>query len=194
MRSARDPRNQFSVIMLWGALMISEEHSSSRRVASISVFCALWVVLNITLGPIGFSLFGLPVLHSFAVFFTLVLSTWVIGKFGGASLVGIIGSVVTVLLGGPAPTLIFGASAVVFDFSMSAGSHRISSKPRGLIVTIVSVGVAAYFAGITNGLLFFDRSFEWAATFWSAWNLLGGLIGLAVAFPVIGALKKVLIR
>jgi hypothetical protein len=60
-------------------------------IALVSIFCALYVVLNITLGSLSFRLLGLPVLHDFAVFFTLLLVIWVTGRFGTASLVSIIG-------------------------------------------------------------------------------------------------------
>ena len=68
-------------------------------VALTGVFCALWIVLNLTLGPLSFSLLGLPILHDFGVFFTLLLVAWVTGRFGTSLMAGIIGSIFAILLG-----------------------------------------------------------------------------------------------
>jgi hypothetical protein len=34
---------------------------------ALALFCALYVTLNLTLGPLSFALLGLPILHDFGV-------------------------------------------------------------------------------------------------------------------------------
>ena len=77
----------------------------TANIALISIFSALWVALNLTVAPLGFSLFGLPVIHSVIIFFMLLLVTWATGQYGAASAVGIIGSAIVLLAGGPLPFL-----------------------------------------------------------------------------------------
>ena len=108
--------------------MNGKTYFTTIDIALASVFCALWVVLTSTLGRLSFQLLGLPVLHDFAAFFTLLLVTWITGKFGTASLVGLIGSILVLLAGGPLPVVGFAASAIVFDLLMSANHHKIYPK------------------------------------------------------------------
>jgi hypothetical protein len=56
----------------------------------------LWVVLNLTVAPLGFALLHLHVIHSLIIFFMLVLVTSVMGQYGVASVVSIIGSAIVV--------------------------------------------------------------------------------------------------
>lgn len=57
-------------------------------IATIVVFSAIWAVLNLTVGPLGFTLFRLPIFCDFAVYFTLLLATWTSGRAGVPSAVG----------------------------------------------------------------------------------------------------------
>ncbi len=90
--------------------MIESQTKKNRftvNIALISIFSALWVALNLTVAPLGFSLFGLPVVHSVIIFFMLLLVTWATGQYGAASAVGIIGSAIVLLAGGRLPVLGF---------------------------------------------------------------------------------------
>jgi hypothetical protein len=168
-------------------------------IALISVFCALWVILNLTLGPLGFSLFNLPIFCDLAVFLTLLLVVWATGKFGAASIVGIIGSIIVLMIR-PSPHLIgFATSAILFDILISVNKHKIQLKAYNLITAALVTIVSAYFAGVIIGIFFMNRSLntetmQWALTFWGGWHLIGGVIGIAVAFPIIGILEKANVR
>jgi hypothetical protein len=35
-----------------------------------------------------------------------------------------------------------------------------------------------------------SETMQWALTFWGGWHLIGGIIGIIVAFPMIGILEK----
>ena len=180
--------------VLLSGKMSAKTYFGVADVALIGVFCALWAVLNLTLGPLSFSLLHLPVLHDFAAFFTLLLVAWVTGKFGTASTVGIIGSAVAIFLGGPTLIVGFAASAVVFDLLMFASHHRIRSTAHGMLVTVFATLLSAYCAGVIIGVFFTNNTFLWAVTFWGGWHLVGGIVALVVTLPVIISLERAGVR
>ena len=67
---------------------------NSREVAAIAMFAALWGVLNSIFAPIVFRMFGLPILCDMVGFAVLTLIVWWIRKFGTATIVGLIATVV----------------------------------------------------------------------------------------------------
>jgi len=167
---------------------------TATDIAFTSLFSVMWAILNLVLGPLGFALFGLPVLCDFAVFFTLLLTTWTVSKFGVASLVGIIGSTLTLLARGQPVAIGFGASALVFDVLMLASRHKLNPKPVHIAAATAATVASAYFAGVVIGIFFMSGTLQWALTFWGPWHLVGGAIGAATAFPVIILLEKTGVR
>lgn len=164
-------------------------------VALTGVFCALWVVLNLTLGPLSFQLLGLPVLHDFGVFFTLLLVAWVTGRFGTSFMAGVIGSIFAILLGGPALIICFAASAVVFDLLMSVNHHRIRITGYSVVTTAIVTLVSAYFAGVLIGVFFTaNETVLWALTIWGGWHVAGGVLALVITLPLIAALERANVR
>ncbi|MEM3442504.1 MAG: hypothetical protein QXM86_01410 [Candidatus Bathyarchaeia archaeon] len=172
---------------------------TAQDLALTSVFCALWVVLNLILGPLGFSLWNLPILCDFSVFFTLLLTVWFTGKFGTASLVGVVGSIVIFMLRASPHIIGFAISAVLFDLLMLVCKHKICQKPRNVLTASFATIVSAYFAGVIIGIFFSNRALgwitiKWALTFWGILHLMGGIISLLIAFPVIAAMEKANVR
>jgi len=172
---------------------------SAIDIALISVFCALWTTLNLTLGPLGFAWFGLPIFCDFAVFLTLLLVTWITNKFGAASLVGIIGSIIILLIRASPHIIGFAISAIFFDILMSLNHHRLSAKIYNMTVAAIVTAISAYFAGAVIGVFFSNKPFnfkivEWALTFWGSWHLIGGIISIIVTLPIIGCLEKANVR
>ena len=159
----------------------------------VSVFCALWVVLNLTLGPLSFQLLRLPILHDFAAFFTLLLTTWATGKLGTASLVGTIGSVVAILIGAPLVVAGFAVASVLFVL-MSLSHHRLDVTAIAVLSTLFATTVSAYSAGILIGILFTTNPLIWALTSWGPWHMVGGIISLAITLPVLRLLRKIKVR
>src|SRR4030043_2280471 len=170
--------------------MQKKTYFNAMDVAVMVVFSALWGILTGTLGRFGFALFGLPVFCDFAAFFTLLLSTWIISKFGVASIVGIIGSVITFMLNSQSQVFGFTAAAILFDMLMAASQHRIRVKVFNLIFVGLATLVSAYFAGVIIGLFFMARSADWGLTIWGGWHLIGGIISVVVAIPVVGVLGE----
>ena len=164
-------------------------------IATIAIFSALWTVLNLTVGPLGFTIFRLPVFCDLSVYLTLLLATWASGRRGVPSMVGLIGALIVLALR-PASTQMFGflASAVLFDALMTICNHEVRLKPLNVAVSLIATAASAYFAGVVIGVVFMGGSLEWAFTIWGVWHLIGGLIGLAVALLVIGFLEKAGVR
>lgn len=168
---------------------------STVDIALVSIFCAQWAILNLTLGRISFALTGLPILHDFSVFFTLLLIVWATEKFGTALLVGILGSAIVLLFGGPLPNIGFAASAVLFDVLMSINHHKLRAGTSNIALAMLVTMISAYFAGVTIGIFLINEPMNWstsysALTFWGTWHLIGGIISAIITLPIIGILEK----
>jgi hypothetical protein len=171
--------------------MSDNTHLGAIDVALTGIFCALWVALNLTLGPLSFTLLGLPILHDFAVFFTLLLVVWITGRFGTSSVTGIIGATVATLISGIPLMIGFAPAAILFDLLMTANHHKIRIKAYSLTITAIATILSAYLAGVVIGAFFTPgQTLLWALTFWGGWHLIGGVMTVAVTFPVILALEK----
>ena len=164
---------------------------STIDLALVSFFSAFWIALNFTVAPIGFRLFGLPVVHSIIAFLTLLLTVWATGKYGAATIVGMVGSAIVLLAGGPLPVIGFAASSILFDAILIANRHKINRKLYNTAIVLVATVICSYFAGVINGVLILNlKPVQFAVTIWAGWTVVGGLIGLAVTLPVIAALEK----
>jgi hypothetical protein len=164
-------------------------------VALTGVFCAVWGILNLILGPLSFQLLQLPILHDFAAFFPLLLTAWVTQRFGTSSLVGTIGAIIAILLGGPPLIVCFAASSILFDLLMTANKHRVQVTTRSLITIVIATLISAYAAGVLIGVLFTPgQTLQWALTFWGGWHLVGGILSLVITLPVIASLERANVR
>lgn len=173
--------------------MIEPQRTKPRfivNVALTSIFTALWIALNLTVAPISFSLTGLPVIHSVTVFFTLILVTWATGQFGAASFVGVIGSAIVLLAGGPLPVLGFVPAAIMFDLLFLVNHHKINLKPVSIAIAILVSIVCAYVAAVVNGFFILSLAPIFTLTVWAGLMVLGGIIGVVLALPIVGALER----
>ena len=179
--------------------MSSQIYFKALDIAFVSVLCALWATLNLTLGPLGFAWLRLPIFCDFAAFFTLLLVSWATGKFGTASIVGIIRSIVILLIRASPHIIGFAVSAIVFDILMSANHHKLHVKAYNMVVAALVTVISAYFAGIVIGIFFMGKTLDWATlelalTFWGGWHLVGGIMSIAITLPIIGILEKANVR
>ena len=171
--------------------MSSKRYLSTLDLALISFFSAFWIALNLTVAPLGFRLTGLPIIHSAIIFLTLLLVMWSTGKYGPTSIVGIIGSIIVLLAGGPLPVIGFAAASLLFDAILIANHHKLNMKPYNITIAIAATIICAYFAGTINGIFFIpNQPIQYTATIWGIWNIFGGIIGLAITLPIIGALER----
>ena len=176
-------------------------HDADRRtyfktidIAFIAIFSALYIVMNLTLGPLSFQLLGLPILHDFGIFFTLLLVAWITGELGTSIAVAFIGTAIAIPLGAPTLIIGFAISAILFDTLLIANHHKIRNSFKGFAVAALATMISAYVAGVLIGALFMSNGVQWALTIWGGWHLVGGIVATAVTLPIIAALEKANVR
>lgn len=167
---------------------------TTTNIALIGIFSALWIALNLTVAPLGFRLIQLPIIHSVIIFLTLLLVTWATGQYGAASAVGIIGSAIVLLAGGPLPVIGFAAASLLFDLILIANRHKLYMKPANLAIAVLATIVCSYFAGVINGILILKLPLMFVVTVWGGWTVVGGIIGVVITLPIIGALEKAQVK
>ena len=163
-------------------------------IALISVLSAMWIVLHIYFGPIGFQMFHLPIFCDISAFVTLIIAIWIIGKFGGASAIGIIGSLIVMGIRAKPFQLGFLASAIIFDILCLIIQHKPLKGIGNVLGLSVITVTSAYIAGIIIGTVFMAGDIWWALTFWGGWHAVGGLLSVIIALPIIGSLEKAGVR
>ena len=167
----------------------------SREVAAIALFSALWGVLNSIFAPIVFRMFGLPILCDMIGFATLALAVWWIRKFGAATAVGLIATVINFIFN-PAGFhfLGFAAASVVFDVTAKLiGYDRCFKKPLFVTVSMLPVSVlSAAAAGLIIGTFFVDTSAlaKWGGVLgWAGLHAAGGVIGGFIGITLVTGLS-----
>src|SRR5665647_745891 len=175
-------------------LQTKKNRFATTNIALIAIFSALWVALNLAVAPLGFTLTHLPTIHSAIIFVTLLLVAWTTGQYGVASLVGIIGSVIVVLAGGPLPVLGFVPAALIFDLLLLLSHHKLNLKPVNVGIAVLASIICASVAAVVNGLIILNLQLIFTLTVWAGWNILGAIIGFALALPIIAALEKAEVR
>jgi hypothetical protein len=158
-------------------------HLNSRMVAAIAVFAALWGVLNSIFAPIVFRVFGLPILCDMIGFAILTLAVWWTSKFGAATMVGLIATVVNFIFN-PAGVhfLGFAAASIVLDMTTKLiGYDRCFKKPLFVTVSMLPLSVlSAAAAGLIIGMFFMETSAlaKWGGVLgWAGLHAVGGVIG-----------------
>lgn len=178
--------------------MVTQQTTRNRfsvNIALISIFSALWVVLNLTIAPLGFAIFHLPVVHSLIIFFMLVLVIWATGQYGAASAVSIIGSAIVVLANPQVlPVLGFIPAAFLFDLVLLINHHRVNLKAVNIGIVVLATVVCAFVAAVVNGIVILNLALMFTLTVWAGWNVLGGIIGVVIALPVVGVLEKAQVK
>ncbi|MGB9778825.1 MAG: hypothetical protein ACPLW8_05415 [Candidatus Bathyarchaeales archaeon] len=163
-------------------------------VALVGFLSAMWVVLHLYFGPIGFQLFHLPIFCDISAFLTLIIAIWIIGKFGGASAIEIIGSLIVLGIRAAPFQLGFLVSAIILDILCLAIRHKPLKGTRNVLALSFFTMISAYIAGVIIGVFFMAGGIYWALTFWAGWHMIGGLLSVIIASPIIGALEKAGVR
>src|SRR5665647_471679 len=180
---------QISVTDLFKAQTVKNRFSVN--IAVISIFSALWVALNLTVAPISFRLTGLPIIHIIIIFFILLLVIWATNQYGAATLVGIIGSTIVLLAGGPLPVIGFIVAAIIFDLVLLINHHKIRVKTINVGIAILGTIVSASAAAIVNFTLV---SPTFAITIWVGLIVAGGIIGVILALPIVRILERAQVK
>jgi len=166
---------------------------NSRDVAAIALCAALWGVLNSLLSPIFFQLFQLPFLCDMLGFSSLILVVWWTRKFGAATMVGSIATVVNFVLRPDAFFFLgFTAASFVFDVLTRIIGYRncFERIALGFISLVLASIASAFVAGSIIGLFFTSGPAlaRWGVLGWAALHAVGGLIGGLIGAPLVAAL------
>ena len=166
-----------------------------RDLAIISIFAALWGVLNVTISPAFFQIFHLPFACDLIGFSALILATWWTRKLGTATFVGLIALIINIMIR-PTAFHFFGflAASVVFDILVFlSGYNRIFKKRLvgSTVLFIISVFSAAV-AGLMIGLFFMPSPAltQWGGVVgWAGLHAVGGVIGGTIGITLMNALS-----
>ena len=167
---------------------------NTRMVAAVTMFATLWGVLNSILAPVVFSMTGLPILCDMIGFAVLTITVWWTRKFGTATMVGLIATVVNFILN-PAGVhfLGFWAASVVFDVAARLiGYDRCFKKPVFVTVSMLPISVlSAAAAGLIIGTFFMATPAltKWGGVLgWAGLHAVGGAIGGLIGIVLVTSL------
>lgn len=166
-----------------------------RDLAGVSIFAALWGVLNVMISPIFFSIFHLPFACDLIGFSSLILAVWWSRKIGTASFVGVIALIINLIIR-PGALQFFGflAASILFDVLTYASGYDLLFRKRltgSIILFLISV-VSAAFAGLIIGSFFMVPAAlsRWGGVLgWSGLHAIGGVIGGAIGITIMNALN-----
>jgi len=88
----------------------------------------------------------------------------------------------------------FVPAAIIFDLLLLISHHRVNMKPVNVGIAVLASIICAYVAAVVNGLLILSLEPVFTLTVWAGWNILGAVIGFAIALPIIVALEKAEVR
>ena len=88
------------------------------------------------------------------------------------------------------PVLGFVPAAIVFDLILLVSHHRINLKPANITIIVAASIACAYIAALVNGFFILKLPTAFTLTFWAGFVIAGGIIGIALALPLVGALER----
>jgi hypothetical protein len=166
----------------------------TKDVAAITIFAALWGVLNSLISPIFFQIFHMPFLCDLIGFASIILAIWYVRKIGTATMVGFIATIINFML---LPTAIhflgFTAASIVFDvLAFTAGYKRMFEKKLLGSISLFTISVSsAAFAGFLIAFFFMTPTAlqNWGGTLgWAGLHATGGVLGGALGVILMNAL------
>jgi hypothetical protein len=171
-------------------------YSDSRDIAVIALFSALWGVLNSIFAPIVFRVTGLPILCDMIGFAILSLTVWWVRKFGAATAVGLIATVVNFVFNpGGFHFLGFAVASIVFDIAAKLIGYNRSFK-NSLFATASMLPVSvlsAAVAGLIIGTFFMAAPAltKWGGVLgWAGLHAIGGVIGGIIGIVLVASLAS----
>ncbi|MEM2896265.1 MAG: hypothetical protein QXG01_01620, partial [Candidatus Bathyarchaeia archaeon] len=153
---------------------------TTKDLSAIATCSAFWAILNIILSPIFWQLTRLPFFCDLLAFISLILVIWWTQKFGSASLVGFIVTVLTLVLRpGALHMLGFLVASVVFDVLARVVGYAnfLEKKMIGLITMIVFSIACAGIAGMIIAYFFMGFKTFSSIIIFSGLHGIGGFIG-----------------
>lgn len=168
----------------------------ARNLATMALFSALWGVLNSIFSPVVFRMTGLPILCDMVGFASLTLAVLLIGRFGSASIVGVIATLINFIFN-PAGVhfLGFTVAGIVYDFLAKLMGYKraFNSISRTTTLIVLNSVLSAAVAGLIIGSFLMppEALVRWGGALgWSALHVAGGLIGGLIGAASIAALVR----
>lgn len=166
-----------------------------RDIAAIALFAALWGVLNATVAPIIFTMFGIPVFCDMVGFASLILVIWWVRKIGVASAVGFVATIInfilrptgTHFLGFTAASIVFDALTWAFRYGNCFGRRII-----GAVLLLVASTASAAVAGFIIGAFFMaaPQLIKWGGVLgWVLLHMAGGAVGWVIGVALFLSLE-----
>ncbi len=162
-----------------------------RQIAYIAISAALWSILNALISPYFFAMTKLPFICDMLGVVALMLVSWKIRRFGAATTVGVIATILTLSLNPMMVQFIgFGAASIVFDLIARAiGYGNIFGKCKAALAAIPSVAMA-FTSGIIIAVVFMKFGTANLVLWWGALHAAGGAIGTVIGIVAIEALGR----
>lgn len=166
----------------------------SRDIAIIAICASLWGVLNSLFSPIFFSMFGLPLLCDLIGFTALTITVWWTRKFGSATIVGAIATVINFMLNPGAMIFLgFTAASIVFDVaSWLIKYENIFRRHLNIAISMITISTfSAAVAGFLIGTFFMAAPAlaKWGGVLgWAGVHAMGGVIGGIVGVVLVSGL------
>jgi len=103
---------------------------------------------------------------------------------------------VIVLLANPSllPVLGFVPGSIIFDLVLLVDHHKVNMKRINMGIAALGAIVAAYVAAVVNGIFILNFAPMFTLTIWAGFVVLGGIIGVVIALPIIGVLEKAQVK
>ncbi len=164
---------------------------TSKDIAAIAVCSAIWGILNSLISPIFWQLTRMPFICDLLAFMVLILVVWWTGKFGAASLTGLVVAGISLMM---RPTsfdiLAFAAASIIFDVATRIlGYQRLFTNPiRGGPILITLSLLSASVAGAIIGFFFMGFRTQQAVLTFAGLHAFGGVIGGVIGVILVKAL------
>ncbi len=170
--------------------------AKTKFIALVSLLSAFSGTLQVFVAPITFQIIGgLPFGHDLIVFFPIVLSVWIVGRFGAATGVGIISTLIVLFLNSSLFFVVgFAIAAFIFDLLLFIVNHKVTFKISNILAVSLSAILSFYIAGFIIGLILTSGSFQLSLIFWAPLHTIGGALSLIISYPLLAALERTGVR
>jgi len=176
--------------------LVGHMKSKSKFIAIVSLLSALSGTFQVFVAPITFQILGgLPFAHDLIVFFPIILSVWIIGRFGAATGVGIISTLIVLFLNSSLFFVVgFVIAAFIFDLLLFVVKHKVTFKISNILTVSLSAIISFFIGGFILGLLITSGSLQSSLTYWAPLHTVGGAIGMIISYPLLAGLDRTGVR
>jgi hypothetical protein len=169
--------------------------AKSKFIALVCLLSAFSATLQVFIAPITFQITGLPFGHDLIVFFPILLSVWIVRKFGAATAVGILSYLIVLFISpGLFFTIGFALGSFILDLLFFIIRHNVSFEKKNIFAVSLSTVLSFYVAGFIIGLVLTSGSISTSLLYWGPLHTAGSVVGLIVSYPILAALERTGVR